>query len=72
VLSTAIPVIYAFTGGMRASIMTDASQARRTLPYPKFASPCRFVLLIKACVSNPACVPVGYAFFAPACGAKAF
>ena len=30
VLSTAIPVIYAFTGGMRASIMTDASQARRT------------------------------------------
>jgi hypothetical protein len=29
VLSTAIPVIYAFTGGMRASIMTDAAQARR-------------------------------------------
>lgn len=30
VLSTAIPVIYAFTGGMRASIMTDASQVWRT------------------------------------------
>ena len=28
VLSTAIPVIYSFTGGMRASIMTDATQAR--------------------------------------------
>lgn len=28
VLSTAIPVIYAFTGGMRASIMTDSTQAR--------------------------------------------
>jgi hypothetical protein len=32
VLSTAIPVVYAFTGGMRASIMTDAAQARRPAP----------------------------------------
>ena len=28
VLSTAIPVLYSFSGGMRASLMTDATQAR--------------------------------------------
>ena len=27
-LSTLIPVIYSFTGGMRASVMTDMSQVR--------------------------------------------
>ena len=29
-LSTSIPVIYSFSGGMRASIMTDATQVSPT------------------------------------------
>ncbi|KAK9831522.1 hypothetical protein WJX81_005358 [Elliptochloris bilobata] len=33
VLSTAIPVVYAFTGGMRASIMTDSTQIVITIGF---------------------------------------
>ena len=29
-MSTLVPVVYAFTGGMRASLVTDAGQARVT------------------------------------------
>ena len=35
VLSTAIPVIYSFSGGMRASIMTDATQVLQSSFKPR-------------------------------------
>ena len=44
-LSTAIPVIYSFSGGMRASIMTDATQVPHLLAcssgVPLFSLPAR-------------------------------
>ena len=50
-LSTAIPVIYSFSGGMRASIMTDATQVCHLLAHSSNAS-LLASLLAEVCVSG--------------------
>ena len=50
-LSTAIPVIYSFSGGMRASIMTDATQVSHLLAHSSDAS-LLASLLAEVCVSG--------------------
>ena len=50
-LSTAIPVIYSFSGGMRASIMTDATQVSHLLAHSSDAS-LLASLLAEVCVSE--------------------